>query len=315
MADRCILTRSKRLLNNSVQKLNFKDDIKQIDCTNLIYDGKRFKWTSSWERLKNFVEETLELNGRWVSPGGSARKFTCSNLDLSVTWYPGKQNSLILQGKLSIDLTNLLIACQKKTGKSIVEIDASPMNNLNDNGSEPTTSAVNSANNPSVVPVYKSLSGAMLGTDKCQSESACLKSQCNLQCDCKCGILAAELEGIKLDMVIMQRNIESNSRKANIAQEEEVKRLEKELANEREKNRQLETDITILVKGRDAEISELNNIIASLQNKLEARETLINQSPMLGSGYINMHRLDGTKEFLSSSETKVCLLKQYLLSN
>ena len=225
-------------------------------------------------------------------------------------YLPG-HNSLILQGKLSTDLTNVLIACQKKTGKSVAEIDASPVNNLNDNGSVPTTSAANNANNPSVVPVNKLLSGAMLGTDKCQSEFACLRSQCNLQCDCKCGILVAELEGIKLDMVIMQRNIESNSRKANIAQEEEVKRLEKELANEREKNKQLETDILILVKGRDAEISELNNIIASLQNKLEAWETLINQSPMLGNGYINMHRLDGTKEFLSSSETKVCLsLKQ-----
>ena len=89
MADCCVLTRSKRLLSNSVQKLNFKDDIKQIDCINLIYDGKRFKWTSSWERLKNFVEDTLGLNGRWVSSGGNARKFICSNLDLSVTWYPG----------------------------------------------------------------------------------------------------------------------------------------------------------------------------------------------------------------------------------
>ena len=244
MADCCVLARSKRLLNNSVQKLNFKDDIKQIDCTNLIYDGKRFKWTSSWERLKNFVEDTLELNGRWVSSGGNARKFMCSNLDLSVTWYPGKQNSLTLQGKLSIDLTNVLIACQKKTGKSVAEIDASPVNNLNDNGSVPTTSAANNANNPSVVPVNKLLSGAMLGTDKCQSEFACLRSQCNLQCDCKCGILVAKLEGIKLDMVIMQRNIESNSRKANIAQEEEVKRLEKELANERETTRNRYTNFS-----------------------------------------------------------------------
>ena len=98
---------------------------------------------------------------------------------------------------------------------------------------------------------------------------------------------------------------------ANIVQEEKVKRLENELANEIGKNRQLETDISILVRGRDAEISELSNIIASLQNKLEARETLINQSPMLGNGNINMHRLDRTKEFLSSSETKECLsLKQ-----
>ena len=91
-------------------------------------------------------------------------------------------------------------------------------------------------------------------------------------------------------MVIMQRNIESNARMANIVQMEGVKWLGKELANERGKTGQLETDISILVRGRDTEISELNNIIASLQNMLEARETLINQSPMLGNGCINMHR-------------------------
>ena len=136
-----------------------------------------------------------------ISKGGSS--IIQNNVDLSVTWYPGKQNSLILHGKLSIDLTNLLIACQKKTGMSVAEIDASPVNNLNDNGSVPTTFAANSADNPPIVPVYKSPSGAILGTDKCQSESACLKSQCNIQCDCKCGLLVAELEGIKLDMVII----------------------------------------------------------------------------------------------------------------
>ena len=56
MADRYVLTHSKKPLNNSVQKLSLKDDMKQINCTNLIYDGKRFKWTSSWERLKYFVD-------------------------------------------------------------------------------------------------------------------------------------------------------------------------------------------------------------------------------------------------------------------
>ena len=71
-----------------------------------------------------------------------------------------------------------------------------------------------------------------------------MESQCNLQCDCKCGLLA-ELEGIKLDMVIMLRNIESNTCIANIVQEEE--------------------DTSILERGRDAEISKQNNIIASLQ--------------------------------------------------
>jgi hypothetical protein len=76
--------------------------------------------------LKNFVEHTFELNDRWTSPGGNSRKFICSDLDLTITWYPRKQNSFILQGKLSFDLSNILLkACQKNTDISATEIDAS----------------------------------------------------------------------------------------------------------------------------------------------------------------------------------------------
>ena len=76
--------------------------------------------------------------------------------------------------------------------------------------------------------------------------------------------VAAELEGIKLDMTIMQRNIDSNAVSANITRTEEVKRLKQALVNEREKNRQLEADMSILVSGRNSEIAELNDIINSL---------------------------------------------------
>ena len=127
--------------------------------------------------------------------------------------------------------------------------------------------------------------------DKTNSESSCVKSLCNAQCDCKCGLLAAELEDIKLDIVIMQRNIESNNLAANTVPENEFKRLEKELAKEKEKSVQLEKDISILVRGRDAEISELNNIIISLQNKLEANEALTNKPPTPRIDYTLMHRL------------------------
>ena len=99
----------------------------QIDCANVSHDDKRFKWISNSEALKNFVEYSLQLKGRWISPGGGSRKFTCKNLDLTITWYPGKQNSLILHGKLSTNLSNILLkACQKKTNISLVEINASP---------------------------------------------------------------------------------------------------------------------------------------------------------------------------------------------
>ena len=73
------------------------------------------------------MKYSLEMNGKWTSPGGHSRKFTCSNLDLTITWYPGKQNSLILHGKLSNDLSNILLTvCQKKINSSILQINASP---------------------------------------------------------------------------------------------------------------------------------------------------------------------------------------------
>ena len=130
MAPDHVCRRSSKLPNNSALQLNLDDDLKQIIVTNIIHDGQRFKWISNWEKLKDFVKYSLKLNGKWTSPGGYSRKFICSNLDLTIKWYPGKQNSLILHGKSSNDLSNILLtACQQKTNSSIVEINAFPMSN------------------------------------------------------------------------------------------------------------------------------------------------------------------------------------------
>jgi hypothetical protein len=55
----------------------------------------------------------FKLNGKWTSPGGNAKKFTCCSMDLSITWYPGKQNSLILHGEESLAVTEMLINVRK----------------------------------------------------------------------------------------------------------------------------------------------------------------------------------------------------------
>jgi hypothetical protein len=74
---------------------------------------------------------------------------------------------------------------------------------------------------------------------------------------CQCRILAADLEGVKLDIGIMCRNIETmflaayNSRDSD---SEKISELKHEFLNEKEKCRQLEADISILVRGRNREI-------------------------------------------------------------
>ena len=94
------------------------------------------------------------------------------------------------------------------------------------------------------------------------------------QCDCKCGLLAAEIEGIKLDMVIMQRNIESKMQPNKIRESDESKRLEQELYKAREECKNLKGDIQILITGRNNEIADLNQTIVSLENTLKTSKAL-----------------------------------------
>jgi uncharacterized coiled-coil protein SlyX len=74
-------------------------------------------------------------------------------------------------------------------------------------------------------------------------------------------------------MVIMNKNIESKILAAiNAREKDEIACLKKDLDNEREKCERLESDIAILVSGRNQEIYELNKTIVSLENKLKAAE-------------------------------------------
>ena len=90
---------------------------------------------------------------------------------------------------------------------------------------------------------------------KVRSRRVYQKSSGISQCDCKCGLLTAELEGIKLDIVIKQRNIESKIPTPNkIRESDEIKCLKQELANAKERCKHLEGEIQILIKSRNNEV-------------------------------------------------------------
>ena len=96
MADSCPLGSSPNSISNCVIDRRFSEILKHKECSNLSYDGKRIKWLGSFDSLKNFVELGIKLHGDWTSPGGSSKKFSCHNSVITMTWYPGRQNSLIL---------------------------------------------------------------------------------------------------------------------------------------------------------------------------------------------------------------------------
>ena len=63
------------------------------------FNGERLIWTSDLESLKNFVENCLQQQGKWTSPGGNNKQFKSCNDKLVITWYFKKQLTLVFQGQ------------------------------------------------------------------------------------------------------------------------------------------------------------------------------------------------------------------------
>ena len=274
MADGCTLLSSTKNSGSHSNDWNSKEILEQKASSNLVYQNKRISWIGSYELLRNFVECVVKLNGKWTSPGGSAKKFTCCSMDLSITWYPGKQNSLILHGEESLAVTEMLInVCKLLTNGECTEGTKLSSNgnggllvNVRESDSV-SANAVNSINSretamtPTVEVLDEMPTQASTNDSKVSSNTRASNIMQGLQNVCRCDVLAADLEGVKLDIVIMQNYIESKIHAAN--------------SNSiREKCRRLENDLSILVIGRDKEINEVNNTIVSIENKLKASEAL-----------------------------------------
>ena len=99
MADGSVSTSSDNgsLENTTVELFSIKHDDPEIE--NFMLKGERLIWTSDLETLKKFVEGTIQQHGKWSSPGGATKTFKSDNNRLTITWYRGKQSTLVFQGK------------------------------------------------------------------------------------------------------------------------------------------------------------------------------------------------------------------------
>lgn len=69
------------------------------DWQYLQLNKERLIWVSGLESLKNFVENCLQLQGKWSSPGGNNNQFKSCNDKLVITWYFKTQLTLVFQGQ------------------------------------------------------------------------------------------------------------------------------------------------------------------------------------------------------------------------
>ena len=116
----------------SVQNLNSGALRPYIDDCNLVYDGKRLKWNNNFGELQKFLKNIVGLNGKWTSPGGNSKKFKSSNSDLTITWYYGKQKTLLFQGKEGYLFREFLINICETKAVSVSPIEVkSPLRQVN----------------------------------------------------------------------------------------------------------------------------------------------------------------------------------------
>ena len=260
MAESCVLNSSDGYCKN----YSFDYDWDEILCYKnencFAYDGKRVRWTDSFEMLKIFTKHAIQQPGNWLSPGGKYKKFTSSNSDLIFTWNY-ELGTLSFKGEMGDRLKELFITVCTM-GKSL-PADRS--------GFAPV--ALNN-DNPLIVSRTKTKAARVFTDNDSARSSNHVSSVQKSKCDCQCGLLVAELEGVKLDLVILQKSVDTKIISAQKTHDDEVAQLRYIYAKERERCELLESDISILVRGRDREINELNNIIVSLENKVESIETL-----------------------------------------
>ena len=139
----------------------------------LIHDGKIYRWSGSLPDLKCFVEKTLNLKGSWNSPGLDAKLFCSTGSQFILKWHGSKSQKLVIQ----VDHTHYL------------EQQFANLINTSKHNSANNTKGYNTIINDNV--------------------TANIVEECNCSCSCSCTnkLVAAEIEGVKLDMTILESKI------------------------------------------------------------------------------------------------------------
>lgn len=207
----------------------------------LCYDGKRIKWLNDLHSLKDFVKNVVKSSGKWSSPGGQSRKFTSSTFDITMTWYYGKQKTLLFQGKDGNELRETIIkACMAKSttnnqnqligmGDNIVCMNSfiTPIN-----PDKPATERVLTHMNDQFEE-HETLKGNL--ANKLDQDSTC-----------SCTSNSTDYDDLKLNFEILQSRVDAlqalaNTQKVSFSElgcSNEIECLKRELCLEREKHRE-----------------------------------------------------------------------------
>ena len=103
---------------------------------NLHYDSdSKVKWLGQFDGLKQFVNDILQEDGRWSSPGGKAKSFHTEKV--TITWYADRK-TLLFQGSVGNKLKEHIINLLKSDGgtferRSHIDFGQSSLSSVNRN--------------------------------------------------------------------------------------------------------------------------------------------------------------------------------------
>ena len=93
----------------------------------LFVENSEFKWRGDLITLQKLVKDELNLTGKWTSPGGDVKQFSC--LSATIKWYQGKKVLKIL-GKNTQTIEQRLRAAIEISRSKQTNIEASQLSNI-----------------------------------------------------------------------------------------------------------------------------------------------------------------------------------------
>ena len=157
-------------------------------------NGDKLMWSNDLESLKNFVADVLKQQGKWLTPGGNTKQFKSSNGNLIINWYNKKQRTLNFQGRDGPALKDELV--------ELVRMKPGVPTDLQDH--EPLVSTEQTTQ-PSLSEEDSSIqrNSRILIDDG--SPSNCTQERSN-------PVIVTDIEGLKLDLLILQKQVEENTK-------------------------------------------------------------------------------------------------------
>ena len=188
----------------------FLPNLESSDSQHLHLKGDRLARKISLNSLKSFLMCDLQQQGKWTSPGRNMKQFKSTNKNLIINWHSKKQQTLCFQGRGGPTLKDRLV--------QLVQNMPEMTTNMPD--SNTSTTAVQSQSqtvSPSTLSEDSYASGIrQASADREGQKSSTRERSYSMAC--------ADMEGLKLDLLIVQKKVEENANllSANVQKQEEL---------------------------------------------------------------------------------------------